>query len=309
MEKTHAAGTPADKWVDRIRLIDVDTGEIHEATGDLLGPAPERFGVRALFKTPPEQAAIEETVAALNEFLVSFCGREPVTVDPERIHILTREEFCAKVGVARPDTALGKSWFGHVYLWRGWPLWLFQSVLAHELFHNIAYFWVDVRTKPETAADGLRLPIFLQRRMGLVLRDPSFHTLLPHFHGLDEGATEMAAIVIRQIIAKKSRLLDDEGRRSIKAFMFSPPLTAFADRLVTAAVGAGGSIMETLKKIFLDCLNGTDDFLAQLETRLPGATEVLRRTGSRPDELLPAAEELGFSDLDAIIRPYIDAAK
>ncbi len=307
MSKTTANEGAASKWVDRVRLIDPATGEIAEASGDVLGPPPERFGVQDLAKTPEELAAIEETVAALNEFLRAFCGRPAVTVPPDLIHVLSTEEFRAKVGVARPESALGKSWYGHIYLWRGWPLWLFQAVLAHELFHNIAYHWLDVRTRPETTRDGIKLPLVLERRMGLILRDPSYGTLLPHFHGLNEGATEMAAIAIRQIIARNSRLLDDEGRRSITAFNISPPLLGFTDQLVTRAAGAEAGIGDVLRRLFRDCLQGTDEFLGQLEKQLPGATEILRRTGARPEELLPAALELGFGQVAKSILPYVAA--
>lgn len=306
MSKTTVNEGAVSKWADRVRLIDSATGQILESSGDVLGPPPERFLVQDLPKTAEETAAIGEVVDALNEFLSSCCGLPPVRIDPDRIHVLSKEEFQGSVGGAQSGRFQGKSWFGHVYLWRGWPLWIFQAILAHELFHDVSYSWFDIRTKPETTADGLRLPQFLPRRKGLILIDPSYHTLLPHFHGLNEGATETAAIAIRQIIARSSSLLDDDDRESIKSFTISPPLLSFTDQLVMSAVGAGGSIGDTLRRLFRDCLLGTDDFLGQLEAQLPGATEILRRTGARPEELLPAALELGFGAVAKSILPYVE---
>lgn len=304
-----AADMKDRKWVDRIRVIDVDSGGIVDAPVDSLGPPPDRFSVQDLVKTAEELAAIDEIEAAFNVFLCSFCGLPPVRFDPERIHVLSEAEFKAKVGGAHSGRFQGKSWFGHVYLWRGWPLWMFQAILAHELFHDISYAWFDIRTKPETTVDGLKLPSLLPRRMGMVLIDPSYRTLLPHFHGLNEGTTETAAMAIRQLVSRRSRLLDEAGRQTLMNFTVSPPLAAFTDRLVNTAVGGPDDAFATMKKLFLDCLQGTDNFLAQLEARLPGATERLRRTGARPDELLPAAEELGFADLAEAIRPYVAVPK
>ncbi len=304
MNTTTGTEGTASKWADRVRLIDPATGEVTEASGDILGPPPERFCVQDLPKTAEETAAIGEVIDALNSFLGSCCGLPPARIDPESIHILTQEEFRGSVGGAQSGRFQGKAWFGHVYLWRGWPLWMFQAILAHELFHHVSYSWFDIRTGPETTAAGLRLPRFLPRRMGLILIDPDYGTMLPHFHGLNEGATETAAIAIRQIIARDSKLLDDEDRRSLKSFTISPPLLTFTDQVIMSAVGDGG-VVETVRLLFRDCLLGTDDFLGRLEARLPGATNILRRTGARPEELLPSALELGFGAVAKSILPYV----
>lgn len=303
MDEKTTAVKPVQKWADRIRVLGPALECVQEMTGGTLGKLPDFFKVSDLPKTAEESAAIDEVVAAMNVFRCSFCGLPPVDFSPDRVHILSQEEFRKKIS---PERFQGKAWCGHIYLWRGWPLWMLQAILAHELFHAVSYLWFDLTQPGTVTADGLRLPALFMRRAGLVLVDPSYGTLLPHFHGLNEGATETAAIAIRNIIARRTRLLDEAGKRSIIDFVTSPPLVAFTDRLITIAAGPRADVMGTMKELFLDCLNGTDGFLAQLDARLPGATEVLRRTGARPQELLPAAEELGFTDLVEPLRHYCE---
>ncbi len=303
MAADRVTGDPVEKWADRIRFVSGD-GEECDLHGGILGPLPDIFHLPGLPKTAEEAADIAEVVAALNGLRRSLCGLPPLAFSADRIHVATEEEFSAKITL--PGRRFeGKSLLGHAYLWRGWPRHEFQAILAHELTHAASYLWLDYRDRPVVTAGGLTLPRILLRRQGLVLIDPSFGTLLPHFHGLNEGATELFAIAVRQSLARDSKTLDAAARRSLAGFLTSPPLIAFADRLVrTAADGDDAGIMPALKTLFLDLFGGTDRFLSQLEARLPGATEVLRRTGARPPELLAAAEALRFDQLAGFIRPY-----
>ncbi len=291
---------PVEKWADRVRFI---TGEQEcDMHRNMLGKMPEIFRVTDLPKTEEESADIAEVVAALNAMRRSLCGLPPLVIADERVHITAPEEFRAKI--APGGRFQGKSLLGHVYLWRGWPRHEFQALLAHELAHAASYLWIDIRDEIGTTPQGLVLPKVLLRRQGMVLIDPSFNTLLPHFHGLNEGATELFAIAVRQSLAQTSTTLDAAARRSLASFVSSLPLLAFTDSLVQAVAGGEGNTMPTLKTLFLDYFAGTDRFLAALEARLPGATEVLRRTGARPKELLPAAERLGFERTAAVIRLF-----
>jgi hypothetical protein len=302
-DKKTAGMAPAERWVDRVRYVNETFQCLYDEDGSILGPLPDRFQVVDLPKTTEEKIAIEEAVAALNEFRRILCGLPPVIFPESRVHILTKDEFRSKVA---PNRFHGKAHFGHVYLWRGWPMPVFQALLAHEMVHAVSYLWFDI-SKPGTVAYGLELPPILQRRQGLILTDPSYHTLLPHFHGLNEGATETAAMIIRSRIASGTRLLDDAGKRVLSKFVASPPLVGFTERLAQIAAGPGGDTLEPYRKLYIDCFTGTDEFLKMLESRLPGATEVLRATGAQPHELAAAADKLGWPAVAAAIRKYAAA--
>lgn len=302
-DKKTADMAPVERWVDRVRYVDENFQCLYDRDGSVLGALPDRFRVVDLPKTAGETAAIEETVAALNEFRLILCGLPPVKFDLARVHILTKEEFRAKISPARFQ---GKSDFGHVYVWRGWPLPVFLALLAHEMVHAVSYTWFDI-SQPGTVAYGLRVPSILPRRQGMILHDPSYHTLLPHFHGLNEGATETAAMIIRSRLAANTRLLDDAGRKVLVDFVSSPPLVGFTERLAQTAAGPAGDTIEPFRKLYVDCFTGTDEFLKMLEPRLPGATEVLRATGAQPHELAAAADKLGWTAFAAAIRKYAAA--
>jgi len=295
---------PVERWADRIRYMNAAYECLLDADGSILGPLPDRFQVADLPKTSEETAAIGEAIGALNEFRRILCGLPPVIFPQSRVHILSKEEFRAKIAPVRFQ---GRAYFGHVYLWRGWPLPVFQALLVHELVHAVSYLWLDL-TEAGAVAGGQKLPPILPRRQGLILIDPSFNTLLPHFHGLNEGATETAAMIIRRLVASRTRLLDDAGKQALSKFVCSPPLVGFTERLVQIAAGAAGETLDPYRKLYIDCFTGTDEFLKMLESRLPGATEVLRATGAQPHELAAAADKLGWAAEAAHIRQYGIAA-
>jgi hypothetical protein len=295
-----ADSAPVERWVDRVRYMNAAYECLLDTDGSILGPLPDRFRVADLPKTPEETAAIDEAIGALNEFRRILCGLPPVIFPQSRVHILSKEEFRSKISPARFQ---GKVEFGHVYLWRGWPPPVFLALLTHELVHAVSYLWLDLN-EAGTIVGGQKLPRILQRRQGLILIDPSFNTLLPHFHGLNEGATETAAIIIRHMVASRTKLLDAASQATLSKFICSPPLVHFTERLAMLAAGAASDTIGVYRKLYVDCFTGTDEFLKALEPKLPGATEVLRATGARPDELAVAADKFGWADDAARIRQY-----
>ncbi|HTM67924.1 MAG TPA: hypothetical protein VL426_01355 [Candidatus Binatia bacterium] len=302
MDATSKGPVPAAKWADRIRIFSGSPAQAVEMTPEELAqPLPDPYRVIDLEKTDEESAAIGEIVAAVNDLRRLFCGYGPLAIAEERVHILSEEEFHAKIA---PSRFQGKSRFGHVYLWRGWPLSDLMALLAHELMHDVSYLWIDFWAPGAVSADGVRWPPFVERRQGMVLIDPSYGTWLPHFHGLNECVTETSAVLVRKMAAGRTRLLDAAGRERLAKFVTSEPLLAFTDALIAASAGPGGDTVAAWTALFRDNLAGTGEFLRLLDARLPGATEVLRATGARPTELLPAAEKLGLESAATLIRLY-----
>jgi len=300
METTTNEAKPVERWADRIRLLDANAACQADVSGERIGPLPEQFRVKDLLKTAEEIAVIGEVTAALNDFRRIVCGLPALTFAPERVHLLAADAFDVN---GAPGRFQGKAWLGHVYLGRGWPLWLFQALLAHEMFHAMSYLWVDFCPQGATTDLGLKLPYAVLRRGGMLLIDPSYGTMLPHFHGLNEGVTETAVTVICRMMAAKTKLHSEEDKRKLAGFVNSLPLVSFVDKLVEIVSSPAPDTMDAFRTLLLDNFNGTDEFLKRLEPRLPGATERLRRTGARPeDELIPAAEDLGLADLADDIR-------
>ena len=300
-ETPAVVGQP-EKWADRIRLFSTDSPEPQELGPEDAGPLPDAYGVTDLEKTETEVQAINEVVAGLNELRRVLFGDAPLAFSAERVHLVTPEEFQAKIAPSRRFK--GKAMYGHVYLWRGWPVADLQALLAHELTHAVSYLWLDVHQEGADAGDGIKWPPITMRRNGLVLIDPSFGTWLPHFHGLNEGVTETTAMMIRRIVAAKSLLLDEGGRKHLSSWTSSPPLVKFMDTLVATAAGPDGDSVATWKLLIRDLLTGTDEFLPLLETKLFGSTHILRCTGATPLELLAAVKKLGFEDTAAFISKF-----
>lgn len=298
------AGKPAEKWADRIRFISGSPETALEADEADIGALPDVYRCSdERPKTAEEVAAIADVTVALNDFRRMMCDLAPLAFPPERVHILGHDEFQTKIGHGRFS---GKSILGHVYLERGGPTHLLMALLAHEMTHAVSYLWLDVRDKDAVTVDGLRLSRVLMRRTGLALIDPSYGTLLPHFHGLNEGATEMAACIIRRLAAANAVNLNKTGKRSLIGFVSSPPLMAFIERLIAVACGVAGDRVAMSRKLFTDLFAGTDKFLHSLEANLPGAIEVLRATGQTPMELLAAAAKLGFDKEAEFIRTFCE---
>src|SRR3989344_2276800 len=295
---------PVEKWADRIRIFDGSPAQAVEVgAADLSVRLPDLFQVRDADKTAGAQTAISETVAAINELRRIFGGFGPLKISEVRVHILDEAECQNKISPGRASVQ-GRSRFGHVYLRRSLPLADFMAVLAHELLHDISYLWLDCWKPGAVSADGIRWPPFVERRQGMLLIDPSYGTWLPHFHGLNEAVTETAAMLVRGLMVDRTCLLDDTGKQRLKTFVSSQPLVALMDCLLATTAGPGGDAIAVWNTLFRDFLTGTDEFLLLLEKRLPGATEILRATGARPEELLPTAEKHGLTDIVPLIRQF-----
>jgi len=293
--------TAKELWANRVRMM-VGEPEVAHDAGELTDSLPDFYRVTDLPKTDFELAAIDEIMETINLFRGAVCGLPAATFSPERVHVITDEEFRKRISPIRFE---GKILLGHVYLRRNANQQMFIAILAHELLHALSYLWLDLRDKARINEDGLKLAKLMIRRAGMVLIDPSYHTLLPHFHGLNEFAAEQGAIAVRQIMAKQTDLLDSKGKLELANFITSPPLLTMFDRLVRIAAQPSQDTVAVQQKLFVDLFTGTDEFLAALEVNLPGATEVLRRTGARPFELLNAAKELGLAKEAELIKQFI----
>ncbi len=304
MEAARKEVGSAVKRVDRIRIISGAPAQCHELTGgDLAMDMPDVYRVHDLVKTDEEKSAIGECVAAINRLRSIFGGFDPITVPEERIHIVSEEEFRTRVAANQP-LAEAKTRINHVYMARGRPLVEFQATLVHELLHAISYLWLDFHEPDAITDDGIDWPPIIIRRQGMELIDPSYGTWLPHFHGLNEGVTETAAVLARKMMADESRLLGAADRELMRHLESYGPLVPFIDLLIAKAAGSDSDAIAAWSLLFRDYLTGTDAFLQKLEERLPGATNVLRCTGAMPHELLPAAERLGLAEMAQLIRLF-----
>ena len=282
----------SEKWANEVRVTAATPERETALRQEYSGPLQEPYGVLDTEKTQMEIDAVGETARAVNDFLQLFCGLPPLGFSPDRVHIIPREQFAAKVS----KFGQGKTMLGHIYLWQGLPVTDLISCLTHEMVHAAAYLSLVVRE-----VDGRRQ--ITCRRMGMLLADPTYGLNLPHFHGLNEAVTETAAVGVRHVLAARlPHLLGPDQQHSLCATVHYECAVTLIDRIVAKLAGNGSETNEIWKTLFLDHIKGTDAFLALLDARLPGATDVLRCTGARPDEVAPALEKLGFPSEAAMTR-------
>jgi hypothetical protein len=288
-------------WANRVRVFSAQPERLLRES-DWRKPLPNVYGLEGRMKSRFEITALQATLLGVNQFRRATCFLPDEAFSLKRLHILSEQECASSIG---GPTIGGKCVLGHVFVRDNFDPEIFIAILCHELLHALSYYWIDIRPKSIVTADGLKIPFFLQRRHGMLLIDPSFGTMLPHFHGLNEYATEHAAIVVRNVIARKTQLLDEGQKKILRSFVSSPPLLQFFSDLITMAVPNEKQQAAFHCVLYADYFQGTDNFLQMLEKDIPGVTEVLRRTGAKPAELFKAAEELGMTKTAEFISQHI----
>jgi hypothetical protein len=287
-----------EKWVDEVIVKAAAPGRERVLRDICSGPAPDPYKVVDLAKTPEESRAIGEVVAAANALRTKTCGLPVLAFSPARVHVLRREEFRGKVSM-RAD---GKTMMGHIYLWRGLPRHIFYACLAHEMIHAFSFLRLTVKdplvVPPGSEPDA---PVSFSR-YGMLCSDPVHGLRLPHFHGLNEAATEACAIGVRAYAADRSAVLDGAEKEALARVVFYEEVFTLVEHIVRRAAGRAGDPMAFWRLLMRDHLTGTDTFLAAVEPSFPGTTEVLRGTGSGPEEVAVAADRLGLTDLASTIR-------
>jgi hypothetical protein len=162
--------------------------------------------------------------------------------------------------------------------------------LTHELAHAASFLTVDV-----VPIVGVK-PRLMLRRSGLAVYQ--YVDDRTDFSGLNEAVTEIAALRQRNILAKTSTVLTEAERESIFGRVLYYPHVRLMIDLIAETAPAEGGVDQTVRRLFLDYMTGTFDFLRRL-SRIPGrhrSVLILREMGTEDEAPLVAAEKLGLTD-------------
>jgi hypothetical protein len=276
-----------EKWADRV-YARVSDRELVELSKSFLGPVPDHHRTRDLEKNAFERQAIEECLLALGD-LFAWVGVEPISISPERIHVLTDEEFETKVDAK----AIAKTEFGHVYLRRTSDDERFVHDLTHELGHLASFWALQLRREgPDSRTYRISL-----RRLGLLSNAgrPGGHGM--RFHGLDEGVTETFAHDLRRRLVSRAGCLVERLRKRLLSHWSYWPHVRLVEKLIEVVAPAPEERGDARRRLFVDHLKGSYGFLKELQRKRPGSIRIVSRMGRYPVDAYAAARQLGFDDL------------
>lgn len=285
---------PEEKWADDVFVHSDDPDDLPRVAAILDGGIPDFHGIRDVdqAKTAEETAAVKEVTAAINVFRAQL-GLDMIGFDPDRCHLLTETDYEAHVSHSLPgSTAMAV--YGHCYLTRPNDLSELVIDLTHEMSHAIAYLAIDVICRP-----GRKPLLFFYRNGYLRQRRHDGRIIMA---GLNEAATEIMAINLRDIIRQGSRVLDDEGAKRISGLITSyfPQVRLITDLINDLMDNAPDE--QPLKEFFLGYLTGENRFLRRLAAAYPGILQALCRMDQTAQSAIAVAERFGLPDTAEEIR-------
>lgn len=267
-------------WLDKLTVFFADGASEADAAA---------YARKQLDSYPPAMAGIEYipltalecsdalTLADAACALRRRLGLSPIAFSAtERVHLVRFADFVSHFGVSECVSSMG-----HVYLpervrYMRRNRWL--SRLSHEIAHLSAYLSAEAVLRAD-AAGGMRAEFRGQRSgMKRVGEDGEVG-----FIGLDEAATEIAALQIRSLADRMSSAL---GGISLGG---EDRITGYAGQVIlveqlaiqSAAAGVAGwpDHKAVIRSLLIDYLSGSDVFLDALAESAPQTHETLRRLG------------------------------
>lgn len=250
-------------------------------------PAPEMYDINSLEKSEFEKQAETEALEALNIFLTEI-GLPAAKINTENIHIVSSEDYKEKI--QDDPSERGKTIFRQVYIQRNPNEVSFLSDLTHEVAHAASATSVQIEqtvNKNETTRN------ITLKRSGLSFRpDKSKDTI--NFEGINEAVTEMISLIIRNIMARTTKLIDGPEKKELKTRAAYGHLISLLEKLVDLVAETPDKIMETQTELCRNYITGTYSFFQKLEKIKPGANKLLLEMGKEKKDALRVAKKLGL---------------
>ncbi len=248
--------------------------------------AREKENIVELEPTAFERQAIVDVLASINQNLGQL-GFEENQLTVDRIHIVSDEEFEAKVGAHG-----GEYHKGHLYIRRQDDPLEFLRDLSHEMAH-MSGFTRMVVTKKEGEQD-----ITIEQRIGTRMHNPSTGKLF--FEGLTEATTEMFAMEVRARLRDSQSMESVEHGELTRYERYKPQVIVLNHIIDRLAAHEGVDRWDIFDDLQRDHVSGKAGFLKRLNKMMPkdkeagrsGIVEVLAGMGTSREEAVRVAKEL-----------------
>lgn len=287
----------SERWNKDIKVIDPHELLSDEATARAMKIEPQnKFEYHELQKTKEEAVSIEMVNGAANQVL-DILELENITVPPESIHVLDKEEFYNLEQVRYRDVHAFYV-FGDVFLRRVDTKEKFIEDLSHEFAHAISYYMVRNFVRPPTE-QGIKI-IKRAKRLGY-----SVHLKADQgaFVGVNEGMAELFSQAIRHEISDQLLLEDEEQKKKFTAVQAYYPQIVVLGWLFNIIGNGDGEAgwRECLKGL----VTGDMSMFKKIEKWKRGSVKILSEMGSTIDDALDTARKLGLDEVVEEIQDYI----
>lgn len=270
-----------EKWYDRI-YGQVPEEELPELEDALLTITPE--DLREEEKSEQEIENIEIALAAYKKFSVES-GLKVRDFKLANIHIINSknyEEYLEKYKRNTPGREIGGHYhWGQVYLRRKEPFNKldFLTRLTHELAHASSYNALLAENSES------------EKKGSIIFKRSGFNTdtkkLGEVFRGYNEGTTELFATHVRHEIIELS---EAEQKKILKDRSYDSQLKLISQLVARVSFVKKISLASALKLLYTDYLNGTFNFLREIEKMDKGGAKKLMEMGITREDGVEAAK-------------------
>ncbi len=281
-----------ERWADRIIVRVNAPEETARIMAKLSGPLPDCYevGPNELQKTGFEIEAIKQ-IAALMDIMLRSVSLPPRGITRNRIHILEPAMYRLTLG-ARDDA---KTVLGHTYITRVLDPAAEMFLLTHELAHLASYLSVIC------ISDDTR-HLVTWKRSGYAVQT---HSRGFAFSGLNEAAAEIVAGLIRDMLVRKSGLLNKSAKKILSSgYIYAPQVRIVQTLVQRISEHEDIDNSEPLMSVISGFLTGCPTFLRQANRTIPGASAILRTMGDDPMSAANAACALGLHEIADDIYDY-----
>lgn len=254
----------------------------------------ENYNVVELEKNNEEIKAIEMAQKGFDKYF-DYLKLPRIKIDPNLIHILTKEEFDKSINSIYQTKAGGKFSYGHVYCIRD-KFSSFLHKLVHELVHNSSYYYLDINSSSDKTSVKMR-------QSGLTYTNNNEEHL---FIGLNEATTELITLEILKIISDGNSFKKEENDELINPVSYYPQILVL-EGLLDEIAGEDKEFKNTVMiNIYKANYNGNYDFLKEFEKRHNGSIKILREMKEGNESALDASKKLKLKKIQKIIEQLIE---
>ncbi|MBU0625656.1 hypothetical protein KKF05_04915 [Patescibacteria group bacterium] len=281
---TAPKNSSAVRWADRILISGAVENEADKIRRRLAGSLSDCYGVagQELRKTAFELQAIQQISGLLN-VMANSMQLTPRGITSARVHLLQPNDYRLFLG----DEDNARTVLGHTYIAHTTDKVAKMFLLTHELAHLASYLCLQVNVTP-------RAIHVTWKKSGYRMQGQRGN----QFTGLNEAVAEIVAGLIREIIVRRSGLLNTPQKKDLTSkYLYAPQVRIVQCLVDRIAKHENCDDANALLDAIRGFLSGGVSFLRRANRAVPGAAAILRAMNNQPESVLIAAYALGMTDI------------